>query len=843
MSVPINRLISEHGLDPKSLKAAFDADTLESRPKVKALRGDIGDRIREGIERNRRDYRLFKGMDWAMDQPFYQVAHTQLKGLLSSQPDEKKVRHTVESWGLTHLLSPIIKNGAICCDPVTNKPQYSLNYPRFAEIFVPVCMAYHTIRTAKLFNDRNLNPLYKYEPVQFTKENRLRCEIVTQIIQKQATWFDYRADLRQSISQMLQYGYCINFPREAWYVEKQEDENGKEKIVREGLRFEMPHPSRMYVDGFHRMSKLNSNSGCEYLGHWSLMRYKEIFENKDYWNRDKIGIGAHSWLGLDDSGSDFLQEVYPCNMRLPDKPGSGLGGIGGTGALDRESDAAGFYNTGTANMATLVTNHFEKLIPKDRGLGTYKYPIWMRFVFASDNAVIYAEPLAFDKFPAYCYDADFNRSRFRSLTLEVMPFQELIGNYLSQWGMAVLENLNNPIFVDEEKVPTNALLALENPGNKFYSGRKYIKFRSTENYRMKIDQREAFFTPQLTHHNTAEIAMLVNATLGMLDRVLQFSSQELGQTASHEQSAKEIGQIAAAGLTRVTFTGSFVDDADYAKKAALYDAMMAHADDNITVGISSALAATEEEFKKLANGLGLTISDDSPFDPDNPASVRTVKATKSAIAIEAFASTRDAANRIDNPAIADAMSKMFIAVAGNPLLIQSVGAVQMIELLNQICVWLGLPKEFRLHGKAVDTSASPEQQAEQVKKMLEGLAEQVGQRITQAQQETLQASGQQTQQIVEQAMQAIMQQVKPLGQAVTQTAEAVAQASQVNQLQEQKIVTIAEALAQMQQAAAVAAAAAQQQAMPPQAHDPAMWGPPPQILQPVEEGVPVGVPA
>ena len=855
MPVPIQRLLSEHKLDTESLKKAFDAEKLlkNKDSPVAKLVDAFRDCIRQGIDVNRRDYRLFKAMDWSYDAPFYQISYTQLRGLLSKKPDDKAVQQTVKSWGLTHLLQDEIGlDGKPCCNADGSKKK-ALNLPVFTNVFVPVVMAYTTIRWAKLFNDIDLIPLYKYEPVTYTKENRLRCEVITQVVQKQASQFDYLSDEKQSILQMLLYGICINFPREAWFVEKQEDESGKEKIIKEGLRFNMPHPSRMYYDPYHRVSSLNSNSGCSYAGYWELARYKDIFDNKLYWNKDKIQYGGQSWFDI--GRSDFLDEVFPCTLQFPNNisGNSDPGGVGGSGALDRQTDAA-YYNSGDFQTATLLTQHFHRFVPADYGLGTYKHPVWFRFVFAADNAVLWAEPLGFDRFPTYAYDADFNRSRFRSLPLEIMPFQDQIGNLLSQWGRAVRENLRNPVFVDKEKVPEEYLRLLQNYGDKYYGGREFIPYSSVQDYRFKEDRREAFFTPTLTHHNTSEISQLISGMLDMLDRIMQLSPQEIGQAASHEQTAEESRIIAQNTSTRVAFTGSFRDSAIYAKKVMLYDAMMAYADDDITVGISTSLAATEEEFKKLIKSVGLTIDDDSTYDPESPDAMRTVKGKKSAIMLESFASTRDAANRINTPALADAMSKIFIAISNNPVLVQSIGAVQLVELLNQIILASGLPREFRLKGSKVDTTAGAEEQQGQLNELITQFAEQVKQSIGESQQQTIQAAGEQTQQIVGQALQQVAGQI---GEQLTAIGEATAQANQVNQVQQQQIDQLSQAVAQLNQAVEAALKTAIQAAAPQAAPFSDLGGgfggipmgsvpmgpPPPPAMVPAGPGLEPGVPA
>lgn len=799
MPIPINRLKSEHKLDEKSLKAYFANETLEKRPLVKKLVESISNTIKGGIRRNRTDYRLFKAMDWAFDTPFYQVSYTQLRGLLTSSPDEKKVLEAVNSWGLTHLLPDVMNSDGTCCKDSTGKNMKAVNLPVFFNIFVPIVMSYITIRWAKLFNDRNLIPLYKYEPVTFTKENRFRCEVLTQMIQRQATWFDYPADMKQSILQTLLYGFCINFPREAWFVERQEDENGKAQIVREGLRFNQPHPARVYYDLYHRLSSLNSNSGCEYAGYWELCRYKDVHDNPLYWNKDKITLGSLSWFDLS-SNSDFLTQVFPCAMEFP----SASGGAGGVGALDRQNEAARTYGEGDFNAATLLTQHFQRIVPKDYGLGTYEYPIWMRFVFASDSTVVWAEPLAFTMLPTYTYDADFNRSRFRSLALEIMPFQDHISNILSQWILSVKDNLTNPVFYDKEKIPANYVKELQNLGQKILNGRMFIPFSSTENYRFKVDQREAFYSPTLTHHPTGELQALLMGVINSLDRMMQLSPQEVGQAAPHEQTAEETRVIAQNTSTRVTFTGTGIDSGDVAKKTVCYDATMAHADDDVQVGITSSFASSKEEFDKLLKAVDFKLTDtEQGFDPDKPEMMHSVKGRKSALSIESFSSTRDNSNRINLPAVADAMSKIFIAVSNNPVLIQAIGPQQLVELLNQIIVSSGVPQEFRLRGKALEGQPA-EQQSEQLAGMMKEFADKIQQLVAQKQQETLAVAGEQTKQVVGQALQAVQQQTaQAVAQGQQQAAAAMQQAAPAMQAAQEAAQVGAQKIGALEQAALV----------------------------------------
>lgn len=238
------------------------------------------------------------------------------------------------------------------------------------------------------------------------------------------------------------------------------------------------------------------------------------------------------------------------------------------------------------------------------------------------------------------------------------------------------------------------------------------------------------------------------------------------------------------------------------------------------------MADTEEEFTKLLKSLNIEIHDKTDYHPDNPKVMRNVKAKKSSLRIEEFASSRDNAERIDNAGVADAMAKIFLSIAGNPVLIQSIGATQLIELLNQIIVTAGLPKEFKLRGKNVNLEAPAEQQAEEMQTMLQKMAAEIRTAIDQSSQATLQAAGEQTAQIVGEAM-------SGLGQQLTPIAEAVAQGSEVNQIQQQEIQALGQAVAQLSQAV--------QAVMPPPPPPPPQ--PTPEIGMPFAPTPDVGVPA
>ena len=201
------------------------------------------------------------------------------------------------------------------------EPANALNLPRFYQIFVPVVKAYVTIRWARIFNDRNLVPLFKFEPQKSTQENRVKGEVVTDRVQLISQQYDYPTVLSQSIFQMLHYGYCFQFPKESWHSEKQleRDSDGgeRETYTKEGIRYHSPHPARTFWDVSHRPSSFNSDTGCKFCGYWTIKRYADVKNNPHYYNTDKVSAGSIDWLTTNPNFGLYVNSFPYTQLTLP----------------------------------------------------------------------------------------------------------------------------------------------------------------------------------------------------------------------------------------------------------------------------------------------------------------------------------------------------------------------------------------------------------------------------------------------------------------------------------------------------------------------------------------------
>lgn len=767
--------LKKAGVTPEAIKPLAEKfDTLDDEHKFKKWLNREASRIRDGVDRNLKNWRLWWALDKALDAPFHQISYTLLRDIMDKDYDDKKVESLIEDFGVAHLLTDYQESTG--CTTGENQKK-ALNIPVFFNIFVPLCSAYHKVRWAKLFNDRNNIPLYKYEPAYSTKENRLRCDIITSRISVMTSQLGYANDEKDSIFQALHYGQCLAFPREAWYTEKQIGSDGKPKTVREGLRFNMPPPERTYFDMSERLSSVNSGTGVAYKGYWHITKYSDLTDNEELWNVDKISFGNE--FDIISSSPNFFSNIYPCTLRFPN--GSADSGGLGTGTdqeNDREKEYAK-YTTEEGDSAVLLTEHFTTVVPKDVGIGTYEYPVTFRMVMSNYDTPVYIEPIYCEGAAYYGYDAEGNRARNASLTLEVMPFQDHISNVLTQWILAVKNNLRRVTFVDTDVVPSQAVTDLKNNGEKNLRGHQYVEY-SSKDMRAQIGEvRSAFHSPEFPLIPTNELQQLIRGILDMLERSLQFSSQEIGQAATHEQSATESSIINNNVGNRVQFTGTYIDDGQWAKKKMLYDALMANGDDSIMAEVGMGFANTEEEFEALCKKLKIEI-----VDRDTANGKFVVKASKDHLIIDAFVSNRDGSNRINNPAMGAAASQVLSAITSNPMLFQAIGPAQVVELVNQICGLLDLPKDFRLKFDAKNMEQMTPEIVEQMKGEIEGVVKQIATRIEQGEKAIGKAIQEGDKQVADGVMKAMEQQSQQVGEAIQQTQQGVVQtAEQVQQTQ------------------------------------------------------------
>jgi hypothetical protein len=673
-----------------------------SYPKpIKDLVWRINSRLKDGINRNLVDSKIYWAIDKAYDVGFQQIPPTLVESLMDREADGEKVHSIMNEWGLGYLITPATcRCGATPCS-CGSKDKKVLNLPAFFRVFVPLVKAYVGIRWAKIYTDRNVYPLYKYEPMKSTPLNRIRTEIITDRVQMMASQFGLNTIMRQEIFQALLYSFAFSFPKESWYKEKMEfvddDQKSREITLKEGLRYNTPHPSRVFIDPADRPSTFNTDSGCTWAAYWNIVPWRSITESKNYWNLEYVTYG-NDWINRSPS---YFQEIFPCSLRFPTNScNSGVdGGTTGHAQQLRDERMDSFYTTSDSDKAVVLTEYFEKLNPSQYGLSDYDGDVWFRFVIASDDTVVYCEPLPYCPVIYTGYDADENRARNTSLALEVMPFQDHVGNLLSQYILSVKQNLEKAVFYNTDVVDANHITDLKNLGEKRLRTIQYIPFSGRESITFgQTGPQNAFLPVTFPIQNTQEIASSISAIINILERLLALSAQELGQTATHEQTAQESVIIANNVSTRLGFTASFVDDASQARKVQLYRALMAYGSEEVYAQIEGDSTITRQLLDKIGFEV---VEDDTTADgvqvltQDGEAVV--VKGSKKGLILEGFVSNREGENRINGPQVAAALAN-FVAAFSNSssVLLQTLGPEQTIVLFNQMATFAGFPRDFRL---------------------------------------------------------------------------------------------------------------------------------------------------
>jgi hypothetical protein len=765
-------LLTELGVSQKSLRAIFTPEREKQSEKVRNFTDRLQARIQEGIDGNVSQARLWTAIDRAVDSAMFAKSRTLFAGLLDNKFDKETVLSIVKEWGIDDWAKDVCGCGGGCAVPGNcQKGMKRIDIPAFFEVTFPIALAMKTVRVARIFNDRNLFPQFKYEPLVSTPEHRLKCDLVTHRVQVQAQQMEYKSVLRQVINQTCTYSICHLFPREAWWADQQptnefsgegKSRKRKKRTVREGIRYEHPHPSRCYRDLAHPAYTFNSNTGGQYSGYWGLVRYGEVADNPDYWNTDKITFGKDSFR-ITDTNRVFFATVMPCQMEFP-KLGDSTGSAGGT--LDREEKMQE-YTSHDRDCAVLLTNHFERLNPmRDLGLKNkdgegYDGEVWFRFVVCSDDTVVYAEPLAYTPNLICLYDPDANKSVVTSLVQECIPTQDMVGNLLSQAILQAKNNLTNINFFNTDVLDQAVVDKIQNLGEKAYRTPQFIPYSKNQSNMLDEDRKDAVIPVPIQRNSIAECLNLIQTCLDILARGLVMSAQELGQTNSHEVTAQEVLTQASSTSTRLQYTASAVDDFIFAWQRQLHDAGLAYWDDVIFAEV----ALQSDKDKAALEKIGFKIETEN----DRERKVG-VKGSKQKLELDMFTARRDAPDRVNSIAMATAMTNFFQAFMNNPAAMQIIGIDQFVDLTNGILDAFQFRKDWRLTAKA-----DPFEEAKEAKEKESEDAKEI------AQAQSIQAVTQQLQQLIPEI------QKQTLAEVGAQLAPVMQQAAQLDAQQQQEI--------------------------------------------------------
>lgn len=723
-------VLAKYDISPEGLKKKFNVAREARSPKVQALIERIRARVQAGRDLNIDRYQVYYALDQAWDSAFNQITPTLLSALTDKNLGKEELMNTLKQWGMDP--GEVMREVPDPKTPGLNT--YKIDSPAFFRIFVPLVAAYVKIRWAKIINDRRLVPLLKYDPVISDEISRLKCEVLTARIENMSRNYGYFDILKQVVFRTLHYSECLQFPVEEWHTEcalVEEDSPFKEQemfdapdgtrvkkiITKEGVRYHLPHPTRTYYDRASWASTFNTDTGCTHAGYWRVVRWADVMRQaENFYNLEEIGYSDFAeWFSGRRAHSYWKNVLSGCAMNFPDsKTAEGAGGM-----YDNEKHISQWYSNDMADRPIVITEHFEKVVPKDVGLGDYPYPVWIRFVVAADDQIIYAAPLPSCPVIWYGYDYAEGRTSNASMSLEVLPFQDQFTNLLTQLLLTTRQNLANVTLMDTDVFEQGVIDKISNWGEKFYRNVFNIVAVSFKRLMGKqgSDLRQAVISHKYPMGDTNSIIQSMKIVLDTLERVLVMSAQEVGQTATHEQTREEVKNIALHTSTRVTFTSIGIDIGRDAWKRQLYYYLMAYGQDEVWAQVPMDQPMDEAKL----NQLGFTAAGE--YDPKNRK--QYLKGNKTALAYESFASDRDGEDRVNDAQTAQAMIAILEKILNNQMLAPAIGVDQALAILNQITKFLGFPRDFKLVNTG-QTQTMQDQVMQALQEMKGMLEQQIG---------------------------------------------------------------------------------------------------------------------
>lgn len=679
----------------------------------------VDSRVREGIDQTFRTAKTYKAIDEIMGRPLQQQTAALLQWLSNNKDSVVDLPLMAKSLGLENMLNVAVDNSGNVVRDKSGREIYSVDLPVFHEVLVPLAFAYTKARWASMFVDIDQDPLYSYAPAIPTDRDKIKCEIWNGITGRMTRHMGYRGDERQSLWQMLTYGHCINFPQEPWYREYVNDfgEGGGEptkRIVKWGVRMAIPHPSKVAIDLSHRSSTINSDTGVSWGLFWDTYRWRDVARDPDIWieDRDRYQLSGNP-NGLFNSPEYHLyQMLYPCRIAFP----TGVFG----GGTDSREETAFAYTRDLGDKGVVICKSFHKLVPSDYGLFDYDEPAWLMFKTAFTRDVLHCQPMVYSPMSGYFYDKDDHRLMGSSIPLEVSPFEDKVGNLLSQYILTIRRNLNNVVFYNRDGLPDETIRHIEKISGRAYQSINFVPVSLSKLMDRGIDPRSLLMPVTFPMGSTIETINGIKMVIEIADRLLAFSAAESGTSLPREITATQDSTIKQNVATRRKFTLGLVDEAMAKKKRIFYEAAMEYIEDEVVAEVAiDKLGIDPAQAAVVLEELGFSIEAQW-----NKGGGIMVRGPKSKLTVDDFASGRDGINRTSDTAVAGQMLQMFQAVFSQPAIVERVGIETAIEWLNNIAIYAGLPTSMRLRVRPGEAMPQPDQLMAMVQQMMAQMGEQ-----------------------------------------------------------------------------------------------------------------------
>lgn len=660
------------------------ADSEKRQEFQSSIQSKIGEAMRYGLAQ----YNFYSSVDMAWDSRPLQKHLIPLLAYAEGRINFESCRKQLNELPTGKKYLKLDKDG---------KP--TIDLPTFFEMNVNLIRSVINRRKATQCNRyNNLWPFFKYEARSTGQVGRLRADATSQRMDIMADQFDYRGHHEQTIRNMMLYPFSVSFVRASWEREMQYVKDDKiaaefidpnaplkvaAKVVREGVYFNRPHPSRVFADNAYPMSSINTDTGCEFIGYWDVTRHGEIRNNAAFFNRDQIASGKSR--ALFSEYADYFNQYYD-RISVPTQR------VDPVSENDRLANV-GLHSSSDDDMAVFITHFFQKITPKDWGIGQYPYPVWLHLQVAGDDTVVFADILP--SRPAAYFGWNNNDARLLnpSMAHELMQFQDQLTNLftkllkLIQQDMFKLMILNKDIFpagADGERAFKELKAVME--CESWYAKPTLVEasFKKLRDLGIDISPDNIFKVIGMPPNDKiSEVLNAIAQVIAMADRLHSMTSQEQGQPSPSGISATETSFLAGAKENIDEDFSNAIDAGRAAMKIICYESWQACGVDDIKLPVAGRYPKNIIELAKLS-----PVAEDEDVGV-TPGVFGAVSGAKRAFVHDYIFTSRDGTDRVNNVAAANAIVSALQAVNNAPepvvkAVLAKMGASKYFSLLNTI---------------------------------------------------------------------------------------------------------------------------------------------------------------
>jgi hypothetical protein len=657
-----------------------DKKLCEARCKLrKTFEDRINNRLMEHINFSLKNYQFYSAVDLAWEPP----------------PLSNKI-YPLVLYGQNRIDTATCANqlrDLKCADEFVKKDEKGnitgIDLPRFFDVSINLVRSMVTRRLAAQSNKyNNLFPYFKYESRSTSQVGKLRADIMSQRADIMADQFDYRHTDVQAYRDGLMYGHTVDFVRCAWerdmhWAEKKKAPEDKSKpefeavVTREGLAWVKPHPSRVFCDNAYTLASLNSDSGCEYIGFWDVARFGSIHNNPLYFNRTEVGYNQ-VYLSLFQTYAQYFSQYYT-TITPPAVPATFLDVTAGN---DRKN-LIGYYSGEQNDTSVVIANYYEKLIPSEWGFGSYPYPVWVRFVVAGWDTIIYAEILPSTPGAVLSYNEKDDRQLNLGVGHELLAWQDHMTNLVSYLLLALTGDNQKILVLDIDVLSPEQRTEFR----KRAHGKKWrSEITVLEISRAKLEElhlKVGDIISLIETKSSTQITLVMEAMLrlmSLMERVMALSPQEQGQPAPREISATETNLIAGTTESVYNFISDALDEFRAAKKKIIYESYMFHGEQNFRVPV---IARYSKEVIAKA-GLQIEDMDEEEATQAFGRYTGTIIGAKGRLEHEFIFTSRDGAERASNTQAAATLGELLKSILPIPAVQESLTKNQLAGIINEL---------------------------------------------------------------------------------------------------------------------------------------------------------------